>query len=271
MRNRWVRAIALLAPLMTRAAAGADRDVVVIDHYGTDHSIRREHRIRRVKTESDGRIVYEIERKILSSDHTHASKSPPAYMSPVVFGDLLLYPGKYSRTTGPDARGAGPVVVTFDESVEVALHGQLIDDLLGVNRAEAVKKVVTVKPRPRTNADIGLTARPLSERKVTDPALKAEFGHLLVALGPNESGFVGNEVEAVAPNGPAARAGLRADDLVVQLAGKLVDRDRKAQAIAEYLPIDQPVDVIVARREKGKLLVMTIKLTPKAPAAGGGE
>ncbi len=245
-------------------ANSAERDMVIVDHLGTDHSTRRETRIRVLRSHADGKITYQIDRKLLDSEHKHFSKQPPPYVP--AFGyqeDFVFYPGKYSRTPGADTSGTGPVLITFDESVEVALQGELLDDLIGGVPTQSGTATMTLARRRRTNSDLGLSAPSVTERIVTDSAVAAKYPQLVVPLGPKTSGFVGCLVDSVAADGPAFASGIQRGDVIVQLAGRPVNRDRKLEAITDFLPPGQAVDITFVRRSQGQLIALSTKITPR--------
>jgi len=67
-------------------------------------------------------------------------------------------------------------------------------------------------------------------------------------------------IDRILPNGPAAKAGLRSDDLVVSLAGKTIRSVRDFQQAAANLPAGKTIEVIVKRKQK----LVQVKLTPAA-------
>jgi C-terminal processing protease CtpA/Prc len=73
-----------------------------------------------------------------------------------------------------------------------------------------------------------------------------------------ESDVKGLKLSGVAKAGPAAKAGLQAGDLIVELAGKKIDNIYDYTYAIEALKIGQPVKTIVQRGDKR----ITLEVTP---------
>jgi S1-C subfamily serine protease len=86
--------------------------------------------------------------------------------------------------------------------------------------------------------------------------------HLRAYLGtiPDyaESEIPGVKLSGVAQTGPAAKAGIQAGDIIVELAGKKIDNIYDYTYAIEALKIGQQVDVVVQRSGKR----ISLKITP---------
>ncbi len=67
-------------------------------------------------------------------------------------------------------------------------------------------------------------------------------------------------VQRVTPDGPAERAGIRADDVIVEFAGEAVLRPRDLQDAVEQKPIESKQEVKIVR--EGKFTTLTVTLEP---------
>ena len=72
------------------------------------------------------------------------------------------------------------------------------------------------------------------------------------------SDVVGLLLSGVAKGGPAERAGLRADDIIVELAGRKIENVYDYTYAIEALKIGEPVKVVVERDKKR----VTLEITP---------
>jgi len=89
------------------------------------------------------------------------------------------------------------------------------------------------------------------------PGTKADLGIRLFALGGRRAPAY---IDRVVAGGPAAAAGLKADDLVVTIAGQVVHDASDFKRLAEALPIGQEVVVEVKRKNE----LVSVKVTPVA-------
>jgi len=113
----------------------------------------------------------------------------------------------------------------------------------------------------KTSQLIALLARSLTMRE-TPPDYVAQAGpkkgarraHLRAYLGtiPDyaESDVKGLKLSGVAKNGPAAKAGVRGGDVVVELAGKKIENIYDYTYAIEALKIGQPVKIVVQRDDR---------------------
>ncbi len=247
--------------LLIRAVAA--QEIVVIDHVGPDHSRERQTTIKKLKTAPGGRVSYRIERKIFGKGHIHYSKSGGAmYIPPVQVQEVWLYPARYSYQKGIDQDQRNSSLVSFDESVEIDLSGYDVDELLGGAPDEEAAKEVALAPKKRTEASLGILAAGLEEQPVEDPGVAAKWSAFLADLG-GQRGFLGQRVEKVISGGPAEVAGAMRDDLVVDVNGTRIDRDRKLNLVEDYLGLGKPARVTVVRRDRrGSVTVYTLNIVP---------
>jgi len=72
----------------------------------------------------------------------------------------------------------------------------------------------------------------------------------------------GVEVEGVLMGAPAAKAGIKAGDIITGLAGKPVTTSRELQHIVGTLPINKPVEVTLIRDDQTKEIQVTVEEQP---------
>ncbi|HTN77158.1 MAG TPA: S1C family serine protease [Pirellulaceae bacterium] len=86
-------------------------------------------------------------------------------------------------------------------------------------------------------------------------AVKSETGIRLFALGTKRDPAY---IDRVLPNSAAAKAGLKADDLVMSIAGEVIHDLGEFKSVVSKLPVDAEIEVVVKRKND----VLTVKLTP---------
>jgi serine protease Do len=69
----------------------------------------------------------------------------------------------------------------------------------------------------------------------------------------------GVEVREVAPRGIADRAGIRADDVIIALAGRLVTSIDDLHRLLMALPADQGFELTVIRGERQQIVYVSAK------------
>jgi hypothetical protein len=79
-----------------------------------------------------------------------------------------------------------------------------------------------------------------------------------VVLNESEEGQQGVEIRQTFPSGPAARAGLRGGDVLLQVAGKEVASPEEVARLIEASKPNEPVDLVVLRGEKEVTITATL-------------
>src|SRR5579884_955212 len=96
---------------------------------------------------------------------------------------------------------------------------------------------------------------------------KAYLG-LAGEMTPASANHVGVAVEALVPNGPAAKAGLRAGDVITKVDGqKIKGFETLAEAVENHKPGDK-LKLTVARNDKERDIEVTLGTQPSGGRAG---
>jgi serine protease Do len=161
-------------------------------------------------------------------------------------GDVYLYD---AITANPGA--AGGAIVTVEGRL-VGMIGKVIES-----------KSTNTRLNYAVPADL-LAAFVKGEEPQPTPAPvtstgPGELGLRLFALGGRKAPAY---IDRVLPNGPAAQAGIKADDLVVTLAGQVVKDAADFRRIADALPAGREVVIEVKRKNA----VLAFHLVPAAKA-----
>ena len=106
------------------------------------------------------------------------------------------------------------------------------------------------KAAPPAEAPLGLTVRPLTDAERRDAQLGGPSGGVMVAE---------------ARDGPAARAGVRAGDVLLQISGQEIGSPARYREVVARLTPGQTVPVLVQRRGAPLFLAMDV---PEAAAPG---
>jgi S1-C subfamily serine protease len=130
-------------------------------------------------------------------------------------------------------------------------------------------RVIGVNSQIRTggaNANTGVGfAVPVDEIKRSLPALERgqepERAFLGVSSAPAPDG--GAEVGAVVPNGPAARAGLRSGDTIVEISGRPVREPDDVSGVVNARRPGDEVRVVVERGGERRTLTVTLGTQPE--------
>jgi len=161
-------------------------------------------------------------------------------------GDAWLFD---SITSNPGAEGGAVVAadgkpigmigrVIESKSTSTRVNYAVPADLLARFVSGETPPAIAVAPAPASTA-------------------KAHLGIRLFGLGGRRGPAF---IDRVTPGGPAAKAGLKTDDLIVSIAGQVVRDASEFRQIVESLPVGQAVVVEVKR--KNELLRMNV--TPEA-------
>lgn len=94
-------------------------------------------------------------------------------------------------------------------------------------------------------------------------AQTGRLGLIVSELNPSERERLGLEekgvrVKEVAPNGPAARAGIRAEDVLLSFNHQQVDSAEQLAELVRKAPAGTPIAVLVMREEGRRFLSLTI-------------
>jgi serine protease Do len=156
--------------------------------------------------------------------------------------DVLLYD---AITSNPGA--AGGAVVTAEGKL-VGMIGRVIEAKSTSTRlnyavpADLLGKFVRGEAAPAPAAG---------------PAAKADLGIRLFALGGRKAPAY---IDTVVSGGPAALAGLKTDDLIVTIGGRVVRDAGEFRRLVEALPIGEEVVVEVKRKNE----LLSVRLMPVA-------
>ncbi len=104
---------------------------------------------------------------------------------------------------------------------------------------------------------MGLSAAPIEPSERTDYGLKSDQAGLVI-LG-------------VAPDGPAAKAGLKDGDILLAIDGKPFETPEELTALVRALPAGKTVKTSILRDEKPLDVSVTLGTAPAPKAAAGGE
>lgn len=187
-------------------------------------------------------------RKTLTVFGTGTSDAWPKIVAGLEPGDrwtIRAVPDGFGPSDHASFYGAGvPVLMFFTGSHE--RYHRPGDDLATVDAAGEVEVLKRVEAVVRAAAD-GRTI-PYAEAPVTQPRPRA----FQVALGVlPDYGFEGPglRLSSVRPGGPAERAGLRAGDVIVRLAGRAINDVYAYTEILADLEADVEVPVVAERDE----------------------
>ncbi len=159
-------------------------------------------------------------------------------------GDVLLID---AITSNPGAAG-GAVV---------DLHGELVGMIGKVIEGKSTNtRLNYAVPRDHL-ADFLAGKEPTGNSVATSPATRGDLGLRLFPLGGRKSPAY---IDRVVPSSPAAVAGLKADDLIVSVAGQVIKDVGDYERVAETLAAGTEVTLEVKRRAE----LLMFKLTPAA-------
>jgi serine protease Do len=152
-------------------------------------------------------------------------------------------------TSNPGADG-GAVVAT--DGRLVGMIGRVIEGKsTGTRLNYAVPADVLASFVQGADQPLVATPEPMATRA------KADLGIRLFALGGRRAPAY---IDRVAPGGPAAAAGLKADDLVVTVGGQIVRDAGEFKRLVASLPVGQEVVLEVKRKNE----LLSVQVTPVA-------
>lgn len=176
-------------------------------------------------------VVSGLGRNITAND----ANGQPETLADIIQTDAAINPG---NSGGPLVTLQGEVV-GINTAVDQA--GQSIGFAIPINAAKpAITSVLTRGKisRPRLGIRYIMITPEIREAR----SLTTDEGAYLVSGGPDEP--------AVAPDSPAARAGLREGDVVTAVNGKKLTRERPLQAVVARLRVGEAVVLTVIRDGK---------------------
>jgi serine protease Do len=149
----------------------------------------------------------------------------------------------------------GPLLNIFGEVVgintAIVAAGQGIGFAIPINMAKQVIPQL-IKKGTVSRGWLGVTIQPVTDEIVQSFGLKAAQGAL---------------VSDVMAGGPAARAGIKQGDVIVQFAGKAVRDVQQLQRLAADTPIGRKVEVQLIRAGKVLKLALTVGSAESTEAA----
>jgi serine protease Do len=142
----------------------------------------------------------------------------------------------------------------------------LAGEVIGINTA--------IRSRNGGFQGVGLAIASNVAKPVVDQLIKdgtVHRGYLGVQVGPLKPGVAeglglpsdaGVEVSKVFPNSPAAKAGIKALDIITDIGGKKVKTGRELQHIVAGLPLRKPVELAILHDGKSGTVSATIEEQP---------
>jgi serine protease Do len=166
-------------------------------------------------------------------------------------GDVLLYD---AITSNPGAAG-GAVV-----NAEGALVGMIGREIVARSTNTRLNYAVPVDllgPFVRGEEKSPLTATSPGNSPGDSAGAKPELGIRLFALGGRRGPAF---IDRVLPGSPAAKAGLKSDDLVISVGGRVIRDAGEFQSLAAELAVGQEVVLEVKRKNE----LLSIRIVPAA-------
>ncbi len=170
------------------------------------------------------------------------------------------------RITAPNSYQIDGVIQTDAAINPGNSGGPLLDaagNVVGVN-----SQIATGSQYSQGNVGIGF-AVPSNSARVVVPQLRAgktvEHAWLGVVTGPPESGSAGVQITSLTPGGPAAKDGLRVDDIVTAIDGQTL---KSPTDLPEIINARQPrtaITLSVLRDDKRTSVKITLGVRPKNP------
>lgn len=147
----------------------------------------------------------------------------------------------------------GDIVVAFEG--RPVTEGRMLQRLIAAASVEGDVRVTVLRPAGRRQIALRLAAMPLP---IAGERVAADFGFILREPGTANAPTDGAPtVAAVLPGSPAERAGLKVDDVVVEVSDRVVlTRDAAREALADASP-DRPLALVV--RREGARVALTLR------------
>ena len=160
--------------------------------------------------------------------------------------DASINPG---NSGGPLFNGAGRVIGI---NTAIIANGQGIGFAIPINMAKAVAEQLKATGKV-VRGYLGVNYDALSPKLAKSLQLSSDKGVI---------------VTHVEPGSPAAKAGLKVEDVIVRFDGKPVNADSDLPKLVAATPVGKSVTVLVYR--KGKPAELTVVVGQQASKAGGG-
>ncbi len=162
-------------------------------------------------------------------------EAPPQEMRGLIQTDAAINPGN----------SGGPLVdlngLAIGVNAAIVFGAQNIGFAIPINAAKRdlddIKKYGRIR-RPL----LGVRYMMIDDNLKEKMGLSVNYGAMIVSEGPHDHGVV--------PESPAAKAGLKEKDIVLEFNGKRLDHDHPIQDFLETMDVGQEVEVLVMRGEK---------------------
>lgn len=174
--------------------------------------------------------------------------------------DLTLADDPYLPTDVTSFYLKGIPVASFFTGVHMDYHTHRDDvELINFEDLQRVTKFASLITKELMKPEQNLTYEQVKvkSRKSSKGALSVSLGTIPAYAGSDEPGV---QIQGVRPGGPAEKANLIADDMIVGLNGKEVNNIYDFMNILNELKPDVEIDIVVMREGEKKAL----KITPEA-------
>lgn len=169
--------------------------------------------------------------------------SPPQEMRGLIQTDAAINPG---NSGGPLVDGKG---LAIGINAAIVFGAQNIGFAIPINAAHRdlndLKKYGRIR-RPL----LGVRYLTIDDNLQARMNLPVDYGALITGEAPDGHG--------VLPRGPAAKAGLREKDIILECDHKKVDRDHPIQDFLENMDVGQKIDLLILRGERKFNVLLTL-------------
>lgn len=174
---------------------------------------------------------------------SQVTEDSPADKGGLISGDIILtFNGKAVKYSNALPPLVGSVAPGNTVSVEVLRNGRREQLDVTIEPLDEGRKLSSLSPvNPVDESRLGVEVA-----EVPDD-IKAEFGL--------SAGVV---VAKIAPNGAAAKAGIRQGDVIVSINREEINNVRELESLVDNAPSDTPVPVLVQRENSPVFLALTI-------------
>ncbi|MCD4729446.1 MAG: M28 family peptidase, partial [Bacteroidales bacterium] len=174
--------------------------------------------------------------------------------------DLTLADDPYLPTDATSFYLKGIPVASFFTGVHMDYHTHKDDvELINFEDLHRVTKFASLITKELMKPEQNLTYMQVKvkSRKSSKGALSVSLGTIPAYAGSDEPGV---QIQGVRPGGPAEKAGLQADDMIIGLNGTEINNIYDFMNILNELKPDVEIDIVVMREGERKAL----KITPEA-------